>query len=254
MTPLYCGYRGISNDDSGYVPTCKYLGGSMDLATAFSISGAAVDPNTNETRSKALSFLMSLFNLRIGYWACNPKKWTDKVAKHWAQPYWLTYTLRQMLGMGLNEEHNHVYLTDGGHFENLGLYELIRRKCRYIIVVDAGQDDERKFEDLGNAMEKVRADFGARITIDTQNLMPNPDLDCLGLKGLLRFSWVLGDISYLHNNEKGKLLYIKALVVPDLSEELYTYLRAHPTFPHQSTADQFLMNSSLKPTENWDIK
>lgn len=225
FTPLFCGA-----ESTGYAPSGEYLGGTMDLATAFSISGAAVDPNTWETHSRPLSFIMTLLNLRIGYWARNPK-WPATVMKGWSRPYWLVYSLRQMLGLELAENQMHVYLSDGGHFENLALYELIRRKCRYIILSDVDQDYSRNFGDLGNALEKVRVDFGAAIDIDTKALQPESN-------GFSPQPWILGNICYA-DGSKGVLLYIKASVFSGLPEDVYAYLRANPTFPHQSTADQF---------------
>jgi hypothetical protein len=225
FSPLFCGAK-----STGYAPSAEYLGGTMDLSTAFSISGAAVDPNTGETHSRPLSFIQTLLNLRIGYWARNPK-WPATVIKGWSRPYWLVYSLRQMLGLELAENQMHVYLSDGGHFENLALYELIRRQCRYIILSDAGQDYGRNFGDLGNALEKVRVDFGVAIDIDTKALRPESN-------GFSSQPWVLGDIYYA-DGSRGVLLYIKASVFSGLPEDVYAYLRANPMFPHQSTADQF---------------
>ncbi|WP_240761611.1 patatin-like phospholipase family protein [Nitrosococcus wardiae] len=134
FTPLFCGAQ-----STGYAPSTHYLGGTMDLSTAFSISGAAIDPNTGVTRSRPLSFMMTLLNLRVGYWARNPKR-PARIMKGWSRPYWLIYSLREMFGLKMDENQMHIYLSDGGHFENLGLYELIRRRCRYIVLCDAAED------------------------------------------------------------------------------------------------------------------
>lgn len=226
FTPLFCGAK-----STGYARSAEYLGGTMDLGTAFSISGAAIDPNAGVTRSRPLSFIMTLLNVRIGYWARNPKR-PANVMKGWSRPYWLMYALREMFGLKMAENQRHVYLSDGGHFENLGLYELIRRQCRYIVLSDATEDYDWDFDDLGDALEKVRVDFGVGIDIDTQALQP---------QGPNRFSskpWVLGDIYYA-DGSRGTLLYIKSTNFPGLPEDVYAYYRANPKFPHQSTGDQF---------------
>ena len=57
----------------------------------------------------------------------------------------------------------YVYLSDGGHFENLGIYEMVRRRCRIIVVSDAGADPKCTLEDLGNAVRKVYIDLGVKI-------------------------------------------------------------------------------------------
>lgn len=226
FTPLFCGAK-----STGYARSAEYLGGTMDLSTAFSISGAAVDPNTGVTRSRPLSFVLALLNLRIGYWARNPKR-PANIIKGWSRPYWFVYALREMFGLKMDENNMHVYLSDGGHFENLGLYELIKRKCRYIVLSDASEDYAFKFDGLGNALEKVRVDFGAGIDIDTTALQP---------QGPNRFSlqpWVLGDIYYA-DGSRGTLLYIKSSVFSGLPEDVDAYHRANPKFPHQPTGDQF---------------
>ena len=70
----------------------------------------------------------------------------------------------------LSERQRHVHLTDGGHFENLGVYELLRRRCRYIVVCDAGADPEATFGDLGLAVQRARTDLGAQIDISVDDL------------------------------------------------------------------------------------
>ena len=81
--------------------------------------------------------------------------------------------LYELLGM-TTDRREWVYLSDGGHFENLGIYELVRRRCRFIIACDAGQDGAVTFGDLGNAIEKCRSDFGVDIEIDVSKIRPAP--------------------------------------------------------------------------------
>jgi hypothetical protein len=226
FTPLFCGA-----DSTGYARSAEYLGGTMDLGTAFSISGAAINPNTGVTRSRPLALIMTLLNLRVGYWVRNPKRPANRI-KGWSRPYWLLYSLREMFGLKMDENQRHVFLSDGGHFENLGLYELLRRHCRYIVVSDASADPGWNLGGLGNALEKARVDFGVGIDIDTRSLQP---------QGPNKYSsqpWVLGDIYYA-DGSRGVLLYIKSTVCAGLPEDVYAYRRAHPLFPHQPTSNQF---------------
>lgn len=227
FSPLYCGAN-----STGYAPTGDYLGGTMDLATAFSISGAAVDPNVGVTRSRPLAFLMTLLNIRIGYWARNPGKPAPLSSRLSRSPNWFFYTLRELLGFDVDETRQYVYLSDGGHFENLGLYELIRRRCRFIIVSDAGEDSDWTFGSLANAIEKVRVDFAVHINIDTRELTPR------GSNQISRKPFVIGDIQYA-DGRHGTLLYLKTCVIGGLPEDVYGYHRAHPRFPNESTKDQF---------------
>ncbi|MFC6670587.1 patatin-like phospholipase family protein [Marinobacterium aestuariivivens] len=221
LSPLYCG-----SSATGYRHSRNYLDGTLSLSTAFSISGAAVDPNTYVTRSRALSALMTLLNLRLGYWTRNP---ADSGGRRWL-PGWYRYMLREMSGRGLSETEADVHLSDGGHFENLGLYELIRRRCRYIIVSDAGADPDGTLFDLGRAIQRVRADFGAEIELGIEGL----PLD----KAEPQRAWRCGRIRYA-DGASGEILYIKTALCDNLSADIYAYWRANPSFPNQTTSDQF---------------
>jgi hypothetical protein len=208
----------------------------MDLATAFAISGASVSPNTYATRSRPLSFIMTLLNIRLGYWIRNPlftvKDKRFKVL--YLVPRWYWYMFAEMFGKGLSETKKQIHLSDGGHFENLALYELIRRRCKYIIVSDAGADKNYKFSDLAKVIEMVRLDFGAKIEITTRDLRPK--------KGE-KFSskaFTFGKIYYGDNDKDfGYLIYIKTTLIKGLIEDIYSYQRSHNDFPDQSTMDQF---------------
>ena len=226
FSPLVCG-----SHITGYIPTAQYQGGAMDLATAFTISGAAVNPNAGMTRSRPLAAIMTLFNVRLGYWIRNPRQ-AAKTELAPSRPLWPICALREMLGLRLDETRKYVHLSDGGHFENLGLYELVRRRCRTIIVCDATADPDWSFGDLANATEKVRVDFGAAIEIDTRPLRP------VGENRISESAAVLGKIHYVDGSE-AKLLYINTSIIAGLSEDIYGYRRDHESFPDEPTSDQF---------------
>jgi len=231
FSPKYCGA-----ESTGYAPTETYMGGDMDLATAFAISGAAVDPNTYATRSRPLSFLMTLLNIRLGFWIGNPR--IPIFSRINFRPWWWIYMLYEMLGRGLREDRLQLHLSDGGHFENLGLYELIRRRCRYIIVSDATADPNFSFSDLAKAIELVRVDFGAEIHINVSDIQQRGDKNCS------KHAFARGTITYIPNDrgdeaEKAELLYIKTALIDNLTEDIYGYQRAHKAFPDETTADQF---------------
>ncbi|MBI3776120.1 MAG: hypothetical protein HY273_11315 [Gammaproteobacteria bacterium] len=226
FSPLVCG-----SSATGFAPTDEYLDGTMNLATALTISGAAVNPNTGVTRSRSLAAVMTLFNARLGYWTRNPRH-PPKFKLMRSRPLWHTYALREMLGLRMDENCKHVHLSDGGHFENLALYELIRRKCRYIVVCDAAADPTWSFADLVNVIEKVRVDFGAAIDIDTRPLRPQGDTEISAAAS------VTGRIRYVDGTE-ARLLYVNTSLISGLSEDIYGYHRAHSSFPDEPTADQF---------------
>lgn len=221
LSPLYCG-----SSATGFRLSRDYLGGSLSLSTAFAVSGAAVDPNTYATSSRALSFLMTLLNLRLGYWTRNP---CAESTRGWL-PGWYRYMFRELTGRGLAETEPDIHLSDGGHFDNLGLYELVRRRCRYIVVSDAGADPDGTLFDLGRAIQRVRADFGAEILLGTEPLdAGEPSARRAYLHGRIRYA----------DGSNGEILYIKTSLRANLSADIYAYWRANPSFPNQTTTDQF---------------
>jgi hypothetical protein len=219
----------VGSEATGYVNSADFDFGRTNLATAFAISGAAVDPNTGATRSRPLAFLMTLLNVRLGYWLRNPAR---PACLKFSKPFWHMYMLREMFGWGMDEKSCYLHLSDGGHFENLGLYELVRRKCRYIIVADAGADPGWTFGDLARACERIRADFCAHLVINTKPLHPSPD------NRLSSQPCTLGTI-YYEDGGRSSVMFLKSTVFPNLPEDIYGYKRVHSSFPDQTTADQF---------------
>ena len=227
FTPLFSGA-----DSTGYVSAKEYMKGKTNLATAMAISGAAVDPNTYATRSRPLSFFMTLLNIRLGYWIRNPRHNDTSGELFGRNPTWYSIFV-EMFGKGLHEKRASIHLSDGGHFENLGIYELVKRRCRCIIVSDASADPDYQFGDLGKAIEMVRVDFGAKVRIDTTPIVPGDRTNKISPS-----AWAIGTILY-ENGETADLIYIATTLIDDLPEDVYTYQRKNPSFPDQGTGDQF---------------
>ncbi|MGJ8691295.1 MAG: patatin-like phospholipase family protein [Thalassotalea sp.] len=224
FTPLFCG-----SSATGFTTTKDYQSGKMDLATACAISGAAVATNTSKTRLKTLNFILGLLNLRLGCWLPNPAQ-TQHQQWH-LKPLWYLYMFRDMFGAGLNEQQRYIHLSDGGHFENLGVYELVRRKCQTIMSVDAGADPNFLFNDLAKLTELIRVDFGAQLNIDTSQLVPDE-------KGNSFTAYTVGEIIY-NCGTKAEFIYLKATMLENLSADVLGYKKQNPSFPDQSTVDQF---------------
>jgi hypothetical protein len=224
----------------GYRPSARYAGG-ITLGTAAAISGAAASPNMGYHSSPVVTFLMTFFNTRLGYWLGNPGHagWTT-----WSQrgP---RLALRSMLAeaLGKTEDENpYVYLSDGGHFENLGLYEMVLRRCGLIVVCDAGCDKTFLFDDLGNAVRKIRIDLGVPIEFRTADLAQT-----LG-SSHGRYGAV-ADIRYTcvdRGGRDGLLVYLKASLNGTEPADVRNYAATHPDFPHESTADQWFSESQLE--------
>jgi hypothetical protein len=183
--------------------------------------------------------LLTLFNVRLGGWARNPRY--GRPGNY--GPFWgLFYLLTELFGR-TNSRSSYVYLSDGGHFENLGIYELVRRRCRCIVVSDAEQDGDYTFDGLGSAVRKCYSDLGIPITIDLKDLRP------AGADKVARRHWAVGTIHYdaVHPAANpGVLVYFKASLTGDEPADVQTYAREHPPFPHQTTADQFFTESQFE--------
>jgi patatin-like phospholipase len=216
---------------------------AVSLGTAIAVSGAAASPNMGYHSSPAITFLMTFFNARLGWWLGNPGAAGARTFEQ-AHP---TLGIEPLLSeaLGLTDDRNpYVYLSDGGHFENLGLYEMVLRRCRYIVVVDAGQDRECRFEDLGNAIRKIRIDLGIPIELKRLPIYAKvPE----GQRG--RYCAV-GTIHYANVDGKGtapgKLLYIKPAVYGDEPRDILHYKAHNAAFPHESTGDQWFSESQFE--------
>lgn len=237
----------VGDQEVSYRPADRY-GRSISLGTAMAISGAAVSPNMGYNSSPVLTFIMTLFNARLGWWLGNPlqSNWTGAGPKLALWPF-----IVELFGL-TNTRRQYVYLSDGGHFENLGVYEMLRRRCRTIVVVDAGCDPEMKFADLGNLIRKARIDLGVEIAY----YGPRPpytgsDPMRLGLvnrphaPGCAPYC-AIGTISYPDTDAMGMLIYIKAAIHGDEPEDVWGYAAVHEEFPHESTADQFFSESQFE--------
>jgi hypothetical protein len=266
LSPLYSGC-----DCTRWVPTGKLVregrvGREMMLSTAMAISGAAMNPQSGPageglTRNTAVSFLMMLFNLRLGYWIVNPS--FDHLRGCWAVLAKLGFLVGwkaadtrarfgypgfpALLGRMHDERSSHLELSDGGHFENLGIYELIRRKVPLIIVGDAGEDHGHALSDLGSAVERVRVDFGVHMRFkdgerDLAWLLRGSDKEHKGPVGigleLARRGYAVAEIEY-PGRSKGYLIYVKPCMIRELPASVYAYRALNAEFPHQSTGDQF---------------
>ena len=144
----------------------------ISLGTALTISGAAASPNMGYHSSPIVGLVMTLFNVRLGAWLGNPGRPAgDKTFDSEGPRLSARSLMYEALGL-TDSKKPYVYLTDGGHFENLGLYELVQRRCRLIVVSDASCDPDFEFEDLGNAIRKIRIDLGIEILMDRIDMHP----------------------------------------------------------------------------------
>ncbi|TWI50179.1 patatin-like phospholipase [Pseudoduganella flava] len=252
--PRLPGSEGVRPQLRGaYRPTAMYASqeswlrdndAGVMLGTAVAVSGAAASPNMGYHSSPPLSFLMTLFNLRLGRWSPNPMR--HNVWKRPAPRFGLFSIMAELLGL-TDATARFLYLSDGGHFENLGIYELVRRRCRLIVAIDASADKGNRFEDLGNAIRKCVTDFNVPIDLDASKIRAleadSKDDTKAGVcfvTGRVRYSQADGPCA------DGILLYIKPTIIGGENADVLNYSKLHPEFPHQSTADQFFDESQFE--------
>ena len=252
-TPLHCGtatFSGTSANSLGYRPTRDYasLHGGLTLGTALAISGAAASPNMGYHSSPMVSLLLALFNVRLGWWLGNPGLPGEKSFQTEGPQIAIKPFVFEMFGQ-TTDTRRYVYLSDGGHFENLGLYEMVRRRCRCIVVSDAGCDPNYGFEDLGNAVRKIAIDLGVYIEFGKLRALKKRSPDNSVIEGTY---YALGVIDYKTapdenpNAEPGYVLYIKPGYHGTEGAGIVAYATANAAFPHESTIDQFFSESQFE--------
>ncbi len=241
FSKLWCG-----SAKTGYRSTVSYeeMDSHLDLGSTMAISGAAVNIGMGVEGASTLRFLMGILNLRLGYWAYNPDPLYSKNAKwHGKTIPGTLCAIREWLGL-YPLKTKFISLSDGGHFDNIGVYELLRRRCKYIIVADAEADPQMKFQALAYLIRIARIDFAIEIKIDISGLQRDTstqfsDQHC-----------AVGTIKYpkkgYQDEEMGYLLYCKSSLTGDEPAHLNEYHIKHPQFPHETTADQWFSEQQFE--------
>jgi hypothetical protein len=199
---------------------------------------------------KPLTPTLALLNIRLGYWLRNPlrigKRELWKFRNIWANYYFLS----ELFGR-LNESRKSVYLTDGGHIENLGVYELLRRRCRVIIAVDAEADPEMAFGSFNTLVRYTRIDLGLEIDLPWQQIADKSRATgkAIDEKGDTEKSkgphCAVGEISY-PCGRKGVLIYIKSSLTGDENDYVFHYKKRYSDFPHETTLDQMFSEEQFE--------
>jgi hypothetical protein len=239
-----------------WIRTPKLGDGQMTLATAMAISGAAANPNAAPNgqgveRNSIVAFLMTLFNARLGFWIANPSRLNRNAENR--PNYWVPGLRQGLLGSGLQENAGYLELTDGGHFDNTGVYELIRRRTRLIVLCEAGQDPDLSMDDLANLIEKVRVDFSVFIEFK------DPALNVRGLRppaaqgrGQCERGYAIGRVRYPKGSptspefEDGLIVYLQAVPIASMPTDVDSYWLRNLHFPNDTTADQFFDEDNLE--------
>jgi hypothetical protein len=257
-SPLHAGsFRLGYRDTAEYGQHRGHKEIAISLGTAVAISGAAASPNMGYHSSPVVTFLLALFNVRLGWWLGNPGPAGNRTFNTPGPRFAPGSLFAEAFGLTDNE-HPYVYLTDGGHFENLALYEMVLRRCRYIVVSDGGQDAEFTFEDLGNALSKIRVDLGVPIKFGKIPLSARPQKQVSydpadATAGSVQSYCAIARICYScvdsvpgGTARDGFLLYIKPALNGTEPADVFHYARLHPQFPHEPTSQQLYTESQFE--------
>jgi hypothetical protein len=235
-TTAYAGMESLHNEN------CRNLG--PHLGSLLTISGAAVSPNWGYHSAKLTAFLMTLFNVRLGVWLPNPANATADELQLAKPRNSETALFNELLGE-TTDTSQAIYLSDGGHFENLGVYEMLRRRCHRIIVVDAGQDGNGAFLDLGNVIRKARIDLDVEVTMQPMRIFSRKILAADKTLGPTALGIALGEIAY-SGSAQGSILYLKPCFLPKIPTDVRAYGESDDAFPHDTTLQQWFSESQFE--------
>jgi hypothetical protein len=261
------------SEATGYVDTrlAEKVTDGLNVGTAMAISGAAAAPNMGMASMRPLSATIALLNVRLGRWLRHPLdivkySGSNRLMRWWRASPGPLHLLSEAFfksGADISERKPNdksragfVFLTDGGHIENLGVYELLRRRCALIVAVDAEADPDFTFSSLVQLERFARIDFGTRIVMDctpigdrSRAVSDNAKKRVVSPKpgphvalGLIDYPPV-GDGKI---REKGALIYIKASVSGDESGYVTAYKAANPAFPQESTMEQLFSEEQFE--------
>jgi hypothetical protein len=215
---------------------------TISLGTAVAVSGAALSPSMGKMTKRSIRFLMGLLNIRLGMWIPNP--WWERQGEWWSslskrgrlERFLRTrprprFLFRELTGSN-HANSKFLYVSDGGHYENLGLVELLRRGCTLIYCLDAAGDQEDTFFTLGEALELARTELQVEIDIRPDALRPD------AATGRPTTDYTIGRITY-PNGVQGYLVYGKANVTDEAPWDVRAFREKDPRFPNHGTVDQF---------------
>jgi len=232
ITPVAAGAAVLGYSDT---PSWEKSNPNLDLGSTIALSGAAVSPQMGLRTKRYASFWLTALNLRLGIWLRRPESASRGPG--------LSQLVKEMTSTA--DEHGpFLNISDGGHIENLGIYELLKRRCRFIVAADGENDPTMTFHALTNLQRLAYIDFGIILDLNLDDLR-------LGDAGYSRSHFQLCRILYPQgpdraSQEIGYLLYTKLSLTGNEGEYLKRYKLDEPAFPHHSTADQFFSETQFE--------
>jgi hypothetical protein len=262
-TPFTFSSTVVGGPDVGYLPTGDYLDAlglsrrkDVTIPAALAISGAAFSPGMGKMSMGPIDNLMAVTNARLGVWIPNPtyvaeQRLESSVARWRDRPGWPWFMRELISGFRLGAPY--LYVTDGGHWENLGMVELLRRGCRDIVVVSAAGDGAAGFATIGEAIALAREELELEVAVDLEPLRavwsePGDDLPPpllrRGADGaplpVAADAFARGVIRDLRagGGDYGTIVILEANLSAGLPWDVATWAEGHAIFPDDPTLDQ----------------
>ncbi|WP_169978585.1 hypothetical protein [Tautonia rosea] len=255
FSPRFCGSL-----RTGFAATEDFQAGRFDLANAMAISGAALSPSY--PNNPLVAVLLLLTNMRLGQWVPNPGYRGLPLPLHTLSERLPASPLRLLMDrFSKPDQRYHCFVADGGYVENLGLEQLLLRRCRLIIASDVSSDPFCLFSQFMEVVRRVRTEHGIVIRgLDDDPLTPDPEgLRCIvpdrsvqlaGSEETTRHyahaHFAVAEIHYPPGQASGDsepmtgwLILVKPSFTLDEGTELLSFWAEHPEFPNDPTTDQF---------------
>jgi hypothetical protein len=255
----------------GYVPAKEYWAKlpenrrrDITIPSAMAISGAAFSPAMGKKNLGPVGSVLALSNLRLGVWLPHPGLVKKKEASWWngpRRPGW-TWFVREVLN-SYRDDLRYVYVSDGGHWDNLGLVELLRRNCTEIICISAAGDGALSFGTIGEAIALAREELQVEIKLDPSPLRPpakapeapagkpgEPGPAKRAARELRRKgatdkvapfalkSSAISTYTWTSPKASGKILYIETALTADMQFDVHAFAESETIFPDDATGDQ----------------
>ncbi|HSW08927.1 hypothetical protein [Aquabacterium sp.] len=237
LTVMAGGWLRIGERPWQAMPTSQVL----TLGSWTAISGAAFAPGLGMLTRSGIAALAMFAGVRLGHWWDARALHGDSDRLAWFAKSRLL--LRELVGRFRGDDAAFWYLSDGGHFDNTGVYALLRERTRLILLADCGADPEYRFADLENLVRKARVDLGAAIHF----MKPDPsfaDADWRAFGSVADLAspssdacMALAEVDY-RDGSRGWLVLVKPNMFTGLPVDLINFKAEHPDFPQQSTSDQ----------------
>lgn len=235
--------RGVSVPTSEYATGSWWLGfpHAWSVSRAMALSGAAITSAMGRQGLGTTNALLAALNVRLGMWVPNPRHPEYFATCDADKPrVGVSYLAKEIFGRYRLDTDPFVYVADGGHRDNLGLVEMLRRKPAEVFVVDASGDTPGSFTTLRETIDLAFVELGVRICMEWPPIV----LEQGSRAGLPDACATTGVVTYPDGTE-GRLYYARRQLSHGAGADLRSFKACYPAFPDYSTADQFLEDAEF---------